>query len=109
MPDARGDRAVVLGVGRVELGVEAARGRHHLEHVADGERAGREAGEVPAGEHLDPDPQQPGLRRRADRVAAAHVVAGELGADRQVLALDEVVVVGELGRHVERDARPRRR
>ena len=51
------DGAVVLGVGRVERGEEAAGRRHHVEHVADLQRAGGVPGERAAGQPLDADPQ----------------------------------------------------
>ncbi len=100
----RRDRAVVLGVRRVELGVEPPRRRHHLELVTDLQASDREAGEVAAGQHLDADPQLAVAGGRADRVAAPDVVACHRGPDREVLALDEVVVLRQLRRHVEGDA-----
>jgi hypothetical protein len=90
-------------VGRVELGEEPAGGGHHVDLVADPELLQGVLGERTAGEPLHRDPQRPGGDRRADRVVASDVVAGELGAHRDVLPLGEGVVLPQLLGHVEGD------
>ena len=98
--DARAgrDRDVRLGGRRVERGGEPAGRRHHVELVTDVQRVDDALAEGTAGQLLHADPEQAGARRRADREAAALAV---VAADRQVLAVHEAVVVGELGGHGE--------
>ena len=100
---ARGEGAVVLGVGRVERGEEAAGRGHDVDHVADAQRARRVAGERAAREPLDADAQPPARRRRADRVVAAHLLAVDDRAHREVLARHEGVGVAQVVGHLEGD------
>jgi hypothetical protein len=97
---AGGDRDVALPRGRVDLRGEPTGGGHHLELVTDDEPTDHALAERASGKSLHPDPEHPGRRGRADGVAAAYVVAA---ADREVLTVPEPVVVGQLGRDLERD------
>ena len=99
-PRPGGDGDVGLGRRRVEGGGEPARRRHHVELVADPQGVDDALAEGATGQLLHADPEQPGPRRRTDREATALAV---VATDRQVLAVDEPVVVGELGGYGERE------
>ena len=100
---AAGDAEVVARRARVERNEEAPLGRHHLQRVAGLERV-VDPGREDAARHLaDADAQLAVGRAGADRVRAALLAAGDDLLQRQVLALGEAELLGELGRDVERD------
>ncbi|MNT69744.1 hypothetical protein D3C72_2080800 [compost metagenome] len=76
-----------------------ARRRHHFQLHAGLQLLVGPVGEQPAVDTLDRHAQLRILYRRADRIRAAHVLATDAGAQRQVLALDVAVGVGQFIRH----------
>ncbi len=102
-PAAGGEADVVRAMIGRERHVEVPERRHHVEPVADPQRFVRPLREHAARVALDRDPQNAVLRARADRVGAPHVLAADVGAQRQVLAGGEAECVDERRRHGERD------
>ena len=93
LPAAKPD--VVPAVAGGERHVEVPQRRHHVERVAGLQRLVRPRREHAARIALDRDAQRPVLHAGADRIRPAHVLAVDVGAQRQVLAGGEAERLGQ--------------
>jgi hypothetical protein len=71
---------------RVEIDGEAARGRHDLKRVADGEFSLAKVENAPAIHPLDADLKHPIIEAGTDRIGAPDFLPIEVAAEGQVLA-----------------------
>ena len=92
---------IVLPVRGLERNVEVPQRRHHVDGRALPQVLVGPRGEHASGGLLDRDAQLVVLHRRADRIGAAHVLAADIRAQRQVLALHETKRLSQRRRHVE--------
>lgn len=101
---AGGERGVVLRLLRIERREETPVGCQHFDLVAGFQLRSGPAGKQSARYFFDGDAQFTIVHAGADRVRAAHFLAVQLCLKRQVLALDECIVFGKRGRHIEAQA-----
>ncbi len=84
--------------------MESTAGRHRLERIAGPEFSGRELRESAARLNSHADLQRPLLRRRANAVCAAQLLAVDRDLEWQMLAGQESIFVREFFRYTERNA-----
>ena len=83
--------------------MEAAAGRHYGQPVAGLETVVDPPGKAPARHLLDGDAQLAVVPARADRIGPPELLAVEIPAKRQILALHEAIGFGQRLRNGERD------
>ncbi|KAF5291100.1 hypothetical protein FQR65_LT20496 [Abscondita terminalis] len=103
---ARNAHVVARGPG-LDGHEEAALGRHDLQGVAGPQVLVDPVGELAAAHLAHAHAQLAVIHACADGVAAAQVLAVDLVAQRQVLALGEAEDLAQLARHIEADTKKR--